>query len=168
MSNKNLMTILIVAVLSIINVSAKNILSLYDSHKKVYTSKTMNPHYVGPLFATGGAMTDINKMISDMDPEKIGNFTSNSLTLIESDPIPNQVYTFKKVEAYKVSKDSSSFTIMYMKSKMNGESYDILVEVKEGSNYDRTITIYKDGKPLTLILWLDNSKITQKKTVSNI
>ena len=168
MPNKNLMTILIVAVLSIVNVSAKSILSLYDSHKKVYTSKTLNPHYVGPLFATGGAMSDINRMISDMAPEKIGSFTSNSLTLIESAPRENQVYTFKSVKAYKVSKDTSSFTIMHIKSKMNGESYDILVEIKEGSNYDRTITIYKDGKPLTLILWLDNSKITQKKNNSEI
>jgi hypothetical protein len=168
MSNKNLMTILIVAVLSIVNVSAKSILGLYDSHKKIYTSKTLNPHYVGPLFATGGAMTDINRMISDMAPEKIGSFTSNSLTLIESAPRENQVYTFKNVKAYKVSKDTSSFTIMHMKSKMNGEKYDILVEINEGSNYDRTITIYKDGKPLTLILWLDNSKITQKKNNSEI
>jgi hypothetical protein len=158
------MTILIVAVLSIVNVSAKSILSLYDSHKKVYTSKTLNPHYVGPLFATGGAMGgDVNRMISEMDPEKIGSFSSNSLTLIESAPRENQVYTFNKIKSYKVSKDTSNFTIMHMKSKMNGESYDILVEIKEGSNYDRTITIYKDGKPLTLILWLDNSKIIQKK-----
>jgi hypothetical protein len=169
MSNKNLMTILIVAVLSIMNVSAKNILSLYDSHKKVYSSKTLNTHYVGPLFATGGAMSgDVNRMISEMAPENIGSFSSNSLTLIESAPRENQVYTFKKVKCYSVTQDSTTFNILHIKSKIGSEKYDIIVEMKKGPNYDRTITIYKDGKPLTLILWLDNSKITQKKNNSEI
>jgi hypothetical protein len=153
-----------VIVVSIVNVSAKNILNIYDSHKKVYSSKTMNPHYVGPIFATGGAMADINRLIKEMDPEKVGNLTCNNLTLIESAPLKNQVYTFKKVKAYQVKKSTSNFSVILLKSTMNGENYDILIEIKEGPNYDRTITVYKDGKPQTLILWLDNSKITQKKS----
>ena len=174
MSRKNLIIILIVALISILtglsifNFQEKSILSAYDSHKKVFTSNTLNPHYVGPLFATGGAMTDINRMITNMAPEKVGSFTSNSLTLIESAPRENQVYTFKKVKAYRVTKDTSSFTIMYMKSKMNGEDYEIVFEIKDGPTYDRTITIYKDIKPKIMILWLDNSKIIQKKNNSEI
>lgn len=113
-------------------------------------------------------MTDINRMITNMAPENIGSFTSNSLTLIETAPIQNQVYTFKKFDAYKVTKDGTSFTIMHMKSNVGKDKFDILVEMKEGPNYDRTITIYKNNVATTLILWVGNSKIIQKKTTSNI
>jgi hypothetical protein len=168
MLNKNLMILLTVTLMSTINVSAKNILSIYDSHKKIYTSKTLNPCYVGPLFTTGGAMTEVNRYISEMAPEKIGKFMSNSLTLIETDTLLNQVYSFNKVIAYEVTKDTSKFNVMYMESTMNEEKYDIVVEIKEGSKYDRIITIYKNFKSTILILWLDNSKIIQKKAPNTI
>lgn len=168
MLNKKLMITLIVITVSVLNGYSKNILNIYDSHKKLYSSKTMYPCYVGPIFCTGGAMTDINRMITNMAPENIGSFTSNSLTLIETAPIQNQVYTFKKFDAYKVTKDGTSFTIMHMKSNVGKDKFDILVEMKEGPNYDRTITIYKNNVATTLILWVGNSKIIQKKTTSNI
>lgn len=168
MLNKNLMVALMVVMVSILNGYSKNILSIYDSHKKVYSSKSINPHYVGPIFCTGGAMSDINRYIKDMAPENIGSFSSNSLTINETAPLKNQVYTFKKVEAYAVTKDGSSFTIMHMKSKIGKDKFDILVDVKGGPNFDRTITIYKNNVATALILWVDNSKIIQKKTVSSI
>jgi hypothetical protein len=159
---------LTVILMSVINISAKNILSIYDSHKKLYTSKSLNPAYIGPLFATGGAMTDINRYINNMAPEKIGHFTSNTLVLIETDTLLNQVYTFNKVTAYNVTKDTNSFNIMHIVGTLGGEKYDIIVEIKEGPEYDRIITIYKNLKPITIILWLDNSKITQKKAPTTI
>jgi hypothetical protein len=162
MLNKNFRIILIVTLLSVISISAKDILSIYDSHKKIYSSKTLNPSYVGPLFSTGGAMTEVNRYISEMAPENIGRLSSNKLVLIETDTLLNQVYTFKKVTAYKVTKDNNSFNIMYMSCTMNGEKYDIVVEIKEGPEYDRVITIYKNFKAMTMILWLDNSRITPK------
>lgn len=168
MLNKNLIIMLTVILMSVINISAKNILSIYDSHKKLYTSKTLNPAYIGHLFATGGAMTDINRYITDMAPENIGHFTSNTLVLFETDTLLNQVYTFNKVTAYKMTKDTNNFNIMYMSCTMNGEKYDIIVEIKEGPEYDRIITIYKNLKPITIILWLDNSRITQKKAPTTI
>lgn len=164
MSHKNLMVPLIIAALSILNVSAKDALSTYDSHKKIYSSKTMNPHYVGPIFATGGAMTDINRFISDMAPEKIGQFDQNSLTLFETAPLKNQVYTFKKVKAYQVEKNDAKFTIMQMKGKIDGDKFEVIVEIRTGSNHDRTITVYKNGVASILILWVDNAKITPKKS----
>lgn len=162
MLNKNLMIMLTVVLMSTICTSAKNILSIYDSHKKIYTSKTLNPAYIGPLFTTGGAMTEINRYISDMNPENIGHFTGNTLVLVETDTLLNQVYSFDKVAAYKVTKDTNNFNIMYIESTMNGEKYEIIVEIKEGPKYDRIITIYKNLKAMTRILWLDNSKVTQK------
>lgn len=162
----------IIAVLTILIVfsscSSKNILSIYDSHKKIYTSKSINPHYVGPIFCTGGAMSNINRVIYDMDPEKIGKFTPNSLVLFESDTTKNQVYTFKKVKSYQVTKDDNSSNILAIKSKIGKEKYDIIIEMNEGKNFDRTITIYKDGKALTLVLWVDNARIIQKRGSLNI
>jgi hypothetical protein len=100
----------------------------------------LNPCYVGPLFTTGGAMTEINRYISEMAPEKIGHFTSNNLVLIETDTLQNQIYTFSKVTAYKVTKDSNSFNIMYLKCIMGGEEYEIVVEIAL-SRYTRTLKL---------------------------
>ena len=163
-----MMILLTVVFMCIINASAKNIFSTYDSHKKIYTSKTLNPCYVGPLFTTGGAMTEVNRYITNMDPENIGHFSSNKLVLVETDTLLNQTYTFNKVTAYKVTKDTNSFNIMYMRCTMNGEKYEIVVEIKDGPRYDRIITIYKNLKATTLILWLDNSRVIQKKDPTNI
>jgi hypothetical protein len=164
MLNKNLIAVLIVTILSVMNVSAKDALSVYESHKRIYSSKTLNPHYVGPVFATGGAMTEINRLIKNMDPEKIGEFSTNSLTLFETAPLKNQVFNFKKIKAYKVRKDGNEFTVLHMKGKIDSVKYEIVIEVREGSNYDRTITIYKNNVASILILWIDNIKIIQKKS----
>ena len=113
-------------------------------------------------------MSNINRVIYDMDPEKIGKFTPNSLVLFESDTTKNQVYTFKKVKSYQVTKDDNSSNILAIKSKIGKEKYDIIIEMNEGKNFDRTITIYKDGKALTLVLWVDNARIIQKRGSLNI
>jgi hypothetical protein len=163
MLNKKLMIALMVVFISFVNSYSKSILSIYDSHKKILSSKTMNPHYVGPIFCTGGAMSDINRVIKDMEPVKIGEFTPNSLVLIESDTTKNQVYTFEEIKSYRVTKGEKSFTILAIKSKIGKEKYDIIIGMNEGKNFDRTITIYKDGKALTLILWVDNARIIQTR-----
>ena len=46
---------------------------------------------------------------------------------------------------------------------MNAEEYEIVIELKEGPNYDRTLNIFKDNKPTVLILCVDNNRIIQKK-----
>lgn len=164
MLHKNLIAISVILIAITFNAFSKDALSVYDSHKKIYSSKTLNPHYVGPVFATGGAMTDINRLIRDMAPEKIGEFSTNSFTLFETAPLKNQVFTFNKVKAYKVTKDKKEFTVMHMKGSIEQDKYEIIVEILPGSNYDRTITVYKNGVASILILWVDNTKIIQKKS----
>jgi hypothetical protein len=159
-----IVTILIIAV----SCFSKDVLSIYDHKKVLYTSRTINPHYVGPIFATGGAMSDINRYISNMEPTKIGWATSNSIVLIESDTTKNQVYIFNKTKAYQVTKDGANFPILFIKSKIGKEKYDIIIEMKEGKNFDRTIIVYKGGKALTMILWVDNARIVQKLGDVNI
>jgi hypothetical protein len=160
MINKTFSSIIVILLVSATSLFSKNAISNYDTHKSLYTRKTLNPHYVGPIFATGGAMTDINRYITDMAPEKIGAFETNNLTIIDT---INQVYFFNKVQAYTVTKNGESFSVLYMKSKMNNEKYEIIVEIKEGSNFDRTIWVYKNGVKKIIILWVDNSRIVQKK-----
>lgn len=167
MLNKNLTIILVILISFACSTFSKDALSLYDSHKKLYSSNSLNPHYVGQVFATGGAMTDINRLIQDMAPEKIGEFSTNSFTLYETAPLKNQIFTFKKVKAYKVTKDNNEFTVMQMKGKIDNDKFEIIIEIQEGSNYDRTITIYKNKVASILILWVDNAKIIQKKSDLN-
>lgn len=164
MLNKNLIVSLVILISSACSTFSKDALSTYDNHKRLYSSNSINPHYVGPVFATGGAMTDINRLIRNMAPEKIGEFSTNSFTLYETAPLKNQVFTFKKVKAYKVMKDDKEFTVMQMKGRINNDEFEIIVEIQEGSNYDRTITIYKNKVASILILWVDNAKIIQKKS----
>jgi len=144
---------------------SKDALSNYDNHKSLYTSSKLNPFYLGPIFSTGAAMKEINRYIADMSPENIGKFESNNLTLIDT---VNQVFSFKKVKSYKVSQKGESFPILYMKSTLNNEKYELIVEIKEGSNYDRIIKIFKDGVQITMILCVDNNNIIQKKAPTNI
>jgi len=168
MFGRKSISVLILVALSIISASAKDVLSIYDSHKKIISSKTLNPHYVGPVFATGGAMTDIRRYITDMAPAKVAQFDESSLTIFETAPISNQVFNFKKVTTYEVHKDNEDFTVMHMEGKTDTELFDIIVEMREGSNYDRTVTVYKNKKADILILWLDSTKLTPKKADINI
>lgn len=163
MKTKTIMTMIVILAVSLNIWAKKSILENYETKSKVYSSKTINAYYTGPIFATGGAMSDINRYIKDMEPTKIGGIEKNSITLIESDTLENQIYKFNKATCYKVTSKGQSFSIIYMKCKMNAEEYEIVIELKEGPNYDRTLNIFKDNKPTVLILCVDNNRIVQKK-----
>ena len=163
-----ILVVIATAILSIVDLTQKDAMSQYGNHKKLFTRSEINPHYVGPVFSTGGAMTDINRYITDMAPALVAKFDKNSFTLFETAPIEDQIFNFKKVNTYKIERDTEEFTVMQMKGDNKDGSFEILVEIKEGANFDRTITVYKNGKRDMLILWLDNQNIKLKKADVNI
>lgn len=136
-----------------------NVLSIYDSYTFDETDSVMSSVYTGPLFATGGANSDINRYIKEMNPEKIGFIESNKITLIDS---INEVYSFDSVNYYEVIKETDTFYVIKILAQMNNEKYDIVIELRNGPNYDRVLNIYKNGKPYTLILWIESSRLKQK------
>jgi hypothetical protein len=146
--------ILIVA-MSFSNSALKN----YDHYEYDDSISEMSSVYTGPLVATGGAMTDINRLIKEMEPTKIGSIESNKIILIDE---PNEVYIFNCVKYYKVTQNVDTFYVMKIDSKMNNQDYEIIIELRSGVNYDRTLNIYKNGKPHTLILWIENTRLVPK------
>jgi hypothetical protein len=124
----------------------------------------MNSAYVGPLFATGAVMKSINKRIDSMELAYIGFIESNKIILI--DKPSNEVYTFDSISYYEVTKNLQTFYIIKIQSKMNGKNYDIILELNEGYNFDRTLTIYKNGSKETLILLRDFISIKIKKEIN--
>jgi len=134
----------------------------YDSYT-FDESDTEMPIYNGPLMATGGA--DTKNFIPDMKPVNIGFIEKNKIILID-DP-KNEIYSFDSISFYNVTKNGDSFDIIKINAKMNNENYDIIIEINEGPNYDRTLNIYKNGKPHTLILLIENARLTkiQQKSI---
>lgn len=139
---------------------SKTLLNKYQIIEKLYTSRNLNTLYCGPIFATGGAMSDIKRYITDMPPENVGKFEKKTITLFEPDSTQNFELNFKKIKAYKIKFENDTFNIIHIKCRNN---YDIVIEIREGSNFDRSIWIYKKGEPKTLILTIDNLNITPKK-----
>jgi len=132
----------------------------YESKSLIGISKELNPYYTGPLLATGGAIADMNRYIEKMEPNKIGTIEKRSITLLDT---IDQVYTFKWVKTYTVTQDSAEFNVYYIKAKMNGERYDIIIELRWTDYYDRILRIYKDDEPHTLVLWIGTIKVKQKR-----
>lgn len=156
----SLITILVISLTTQPSIASKTLLNKYQIIEKLYTSKNLNTLYCGPIFATGGAMSDIKRYIKDMPPEKVGKFEKKTITLFEPDSTQNFELNFKKINAYKILSENDTFNIIHIKCRDN---YDIVIELQEGSNFDRSIWIYKEGEPKTLILTVDNLKITPKK-----
>jgi len=150
-------TLLLILLCSIFSFS--NVLEKYDSYVLDDSDVEMSSAYTGPLITTGGAMAGISA-IENMEPTKIGSVESNKITLIDE---PNEVYVFDFVKYYQVTLDADTFYVIKIDSKMNEHSYEILIELKDGPNYDRTMNIYENGKPKTLILWVENNRLTPKK-----
>jgi len=147
----------------VLSASIANPMDQYKSKHLSGISKNLNTHYTGPLCATGGAIADMNKYIERMEPTKIGTVTTNSFAIIDSTIL---TYTFKRVITYKVKEDSTTFYVYYMKAYMNGEQYEITIELRGNDYYDRILRIYKDDKPQTLILWIETLRVKQKKDSS--
>ncbi|MDD5650184.1 MAG: hypothetical protein PHF86_07210 [Candidatus Nanoarchaeia archaeon] len=138
-----------------------NMLKIYDSVELEDSANEMSSVYTGPLVATGGAITDINKFIKEMKPTKIGYIESNKIILFDE---PNEVFSFKTIKYYNVRKNNETFYIIQIDAqKEDKEQYEIIIELNEGPNYDRTLNIYKNNKPYILILWIENTRLIQKK-----
>jgi hypothetical protein len=160
---RKLFAILILSFIVILMISLTTqkpiLLGKYQIIEKLYTSTNLNPSYCGPIFATGGAMSDIKRYIKDMPPERIGKFEKKTITLFEPDSSQDMKLNFKKISAYRIFSKNDTFNILHIKCRDN---YDIVIELQEGSNYDRSIWIYKKGEPKVLILTIDNIRIKQK------
>jgi hypothetical protein len=150
----------IVILLISLTTQSPRLLNKYQIIKKLYTSRNLNTSYCGPIFATGGAMSDIKRYIKDMPPEKVGKFEKKTITLFEPDSSQNFKLNFKKIKAYKILSENDTLNILHIKCR---DSYDIVIELQEGANFDRSIWIYKKGKPKILILTIDQLKMAQKK-----
>lgn len=155
MLNKIMVLCILITAMSFSNTALNN----YDHYEYDDSISEMSSVYTGPLVATGGAMTDINRFIKEMEPTKIGSIESNKITLIDD---PNKVYTFNYVKYYKVIQNIDTFYVMKIDSKMNNQDYEIIIELRNGPNYDRILNIYKNGKPHTLILWIENTRLVSK------
>ena len=64
---------------------------------------------------------------------------------------------------YQAYSDTSSFYVIYAKATRDNEEYEILIDLRVGPDYHRTMTVYKDGKPHTLILWFEKTLLKSSK-----
>jgi len=135
-----------------------NVLSIYDSVRYDETDSVMSSAYTGPIFASGGA--DSGHIIKEMQPEKIGYAKDKQIILIGD--TANEIYSFDSITYYEVSKNGESFYIIKILATYNLSTYDIIIELRHGSNFDRVMTIYKNGKPDLLVLWVETMRMKQK------
>lgn len=135
-----------------------DILDIYDSYRFDETDSTMSSAYTGPIFATGGA--DKSHYIKEMEPTKIGFMEKNQIVIIGD--LTNEIYTFDSICYYEVTKNNESFYIIKILASYNNSMQDIIIELRHGDNFDRTMTIYKNQQPDLMILWIDNSRLKQK------
>lgn len=138
-----------------------NVLDIYDSYVVDEIDSSMSSVYVGPLVATGGAIAGFN-YITNMQPQIIGSIEPNKIILTDS---IDEVYSFKTLTYFKVSKGIDTFYVMKIESNRNNEKYDIIIELRDGPNYDRTLNIYKNGKPYVLILWKEKARLRVNKKI---
>lgn len=138
-----------------------NMLDNYDSYVADETDSSMCSAYTGPLVATGGAIAGVN-YIKNMAPQVIGSIEPNKIILKDS---IDEVYSFKTLTYFQVSKGIDTFYVIKIEADRNNEKYDIFIELKEGPNYDRTLNIYKNGKPYTLILWKEQARLRANKEI---
>jgi hypothetical protein len=157
--------------------AAPKLLDQYDSTKKIMTTKEFNIHYIGTLCATGGAIADINRKIEKMAPVIVGEIKPQTLVIHEEDTTQNQAYHISKIKYYEVFSGERSYNVMYAKAYLNekpnlftrlfgkNNQYEILIEMNGHGHYDRTLYIYKNGKPHTLVLWIDTLRVKTKNKV---
>lgn len=140
----------------------KNILNRYETLHFDETDSIIPNHYTGPLFMSGCANSDINKMLREETPTKIGHVDTKKITLFGDNDYPEEVYNFDSISYYEVSINLDTFYIIYLEAQKDSIDYEIIIELKAGDNYDRTINIYKKGKLSTVILWVENMRIKPK------
>lgn len=153
----------LVSCVLITSVPSKTLPGGYKTIESLGTSQSINTHYTGTIWATGGAIADMNKYIRKMDPTNIGTLKPNQLTIHGDTTHKKETYSFKKVKCYKVSLNNDTFTVYSLKAKKENQKYHIIIELREGPHYDRIINIHKNKKPYMLILWKDNILIKPLK-----
>lgn len=157
--------LLFCCLISCSSVLSKELPGGYKILKPLGIDRSMNPHYLGKIWATGGAIADMNKYIKQMNPLNIGTLKPNQLIITGDDTHENEIFSFNKVKCYTVSLNQDTFNVYNMKAKKENETFNIIIELREGHHYDRTINIYKGQIPYMLILWKETLKIKPKKKI---
>ena len=157
----------LVVILAILSVCyGKNAMDMYDSYVEDDSLTEMVPVYVGPLYCTGAALRNLNsdttRYIERQAPNITGRVESNSIILNGDSIHPEEVYSFKMVKYYKVTQNNDTFFVMHMNAKMNNEKYEIIVDLRSASYYNRTIYIIRDNTPCFMILWLDKQYVLKR------
>jgi hypothetical protein len=144
-------------------VLSKELTGGYKVLKSLGTDKSINSHYLGKIWATGGAIADLNKYIPKMDPLDIGTLKPNELTINGDDSHKKEIFSFRKIKCYTDSLNQDTFNVYSMKAKK--ENYHIIIELRKGPHYDRIINIYKEQQPYMMILWKETLRIKPKKKI---
>lgn len=140
-----------------------SVLDMYKTYEKdtSLTIPEMIPVYVGPLYITGGAFD--RYYTAKCNPTKLGEIKANSL-LINGDLSGTfDTFSFKTIEYFKVTAKTSmdTFYVMHMNSVMKGKKFEIVVELREGPHYDRTIFLFEEGKRYMMLFWKDSINIAE-------
>jgi hypothetical protein len=160
MINKIIIFISIIVIPSI-----SNIFDMYGSYEKdsSMTLSKMIPVYTGLFYVTGGFFN--NSIIRDTTPTLMGEIKSNEITIISE----NYTLSFDTIEYYKVTDkiSSATFYIMSINSTIGNDSYNIIIELRRGLNYERILFLYKNDKKRMMLFWKDKnkSKIVNKKAI---
>lgn len=143
-----------------------NALNMYDSYVESDSLTEMIPVYVGPLYCTGAALrnldSDTTRYIERQAPNVTGRVEPNSIILNGDSVNPEEVYSFNMIKYYKVTQNNDTFFVMHMNATMNHEKYDIIVDLRSASYYNRTIYIIRDNTPCFMILWLDGRYVLKR------
>lgn len=141
---------------------SENALNKYKTIRFDGTDPGIPFHYTGSLFMSGCANASMNKMLREKDPIKIGNIDPKKITFFGDEDYPEEIYSFDSISYYEVTTNLDTFYIMYTSAKKDSINYEIIIELNAGSDYDRTLNIFQDGKLCTVILWVESLRVTQK------
>ena len=149
-------------IISVTIVLGKDLLSRYDSCTTIDTKTAMHDYYVGNLYASGGAVIDSSILTNEKKQiATIGKILPQKIILFGDDSISNEVFSFNKVNYYRVKKGNKNFVVMLIKASIDNVNYEILIENKSDNmkKYHRVMNIYKEGNPYIMILWVDRKVV---------
>jgi len=143
-----------------------NIFDMYDSYELVDSVTKMNKAFTGPIFFKGGANMELGVYIKECEPTNIGRIETNQIVLNGDSIEADEVFSFKKIDFYKVTKDSMTFHIMYMKQP--GTPFETILELREGTFFDRSLYFFKNKKEYKLILYVYPENVKIRKNTTDI
>jgi len=147
---------------SVIICLGNSIFDMYDSYELVDSVTEINKAFTGPLLFKGGANMDLGVYIKECEPTNIGRIEANQIVLNGDSIEADEIFSFERVDFYKVTKDSITFHIMYM--KQNNSPFEIILELRDGAFFDRSLYFFKDKKEYKLILYVYPESIKIKKS----